>query len=312
MPLEENSPLLFGIALLMVAVLNWRCFWGSFWTPFSLHPVQTPFSGRGQMKRFGISCPWEPSGQAPETSWVRQSQPVPQRNSKFCKIVVLILGINKWNQGLRNTMSIVLKGLGLEFQGLGIIWNGFLVVPGHGCDEFLWTSPAQLNHYVFPIMTYLNKTFQKDEYKIFLNALSPGLFVQRDQQCSQDRFPRPLLHSALCCWPHCLAPVQLCMISCPCVESGGSMGCMANPSTAHRGAQQLFCHTGPRANAGGCRFWWGCVFVAGFLTDLWLLHMFWVCLVLFFFSCWVLLILFFFFSLLLVNFFNLPPHSAQP
>lgn len=49
------------------------------------------------------------------------------------------------------------------------------------------------------------------------------------------------------------------------------------------GVQQSFCHTGPRANTSGCRFWWGCIFVAGFLTGLWLLHMFWVCLVLFFF-----------------------------
>lgn len=49
-------------------------------------------------------------------------------------------------------------------------------------------------------------------------------------------------------------------------------------------------------------------FVAGFLTGLLLLHVFW-------FVVFVLLLSFinivFLFSLLLVNFFNLPPHSAQ-
>lgn len=46
-------------------------------------------------EEIGIACPQEPSGQAPESSWVRQSQPVPQRNSKCCRVVVLIFGINK-------------------------------------------------------------------------------------------------------------------------------------------------------------------------------------------------------------------------
>lgn len=130
-------------------------------------------------------------------------------------------------------------------------------------------------------------------------------------------FPGPLLHSPLCCLPDWLAPVQLCMISCPCVQSGGSMGCMANPSTAHTGAQQSFCHTGPRANTSGCQFWWGCVFVAGFLTGLLLLHMFWVwfgfglfCLFFFFLLSFINTVFLFFPSL--VNFFNFPPHSAQP
>lgn len=248
----------------------------------------------GEHKWRGLELPALRSPQG-APGWGRVSQ-FHKETQDFCRTVVLILGINREKPSAKKHNVHNLERSGPGVPRVGVIWNGFFVVPNHGCDEFLWTSPAQLNDHVFPIMTYLNKKFQKDKYKIFLNASSAGLLVQREQQCSQDRcFPRPSapLTTLLLARLACSCPALHDLL--PMCSARRKHGVHGKPFTAHRVAQQSFCHTGPRANKSGCRFWWGCVFVAGFLTGLWLLHMFWVCLVIFFFLLSFINIVFLFF-----------------
>lgn len=59
---------------------------------------------------------------------------VPQRNSKFCRVVVLILGINKENSRAEkyNVHSLEKFGSGVLRVGNHLEW--VWVVPGHGCD----------------------------------------------------------------------------------------------------------------------------------------------------------------------------------
>lgn len=85
------------------------------------------------MKKMRIACPWEPSGQALGSSWVRQTQ-FHEEIQDFCRAVGLILGMNKEKPSAKKHSVHSLERLG---PGIPRVGSGFLVVLNHSCDELL-------------------------------------------------------------------------------------------------------------------------------------------------------------------------------